>query len=158
MHSQALKLSNPPLRIQHSRTWRVTGAVLLAHAAVAWLLVHNLTQTVSTGEPDNVIMASVVMDMPAPPAPTPQPITPKVQPKPRPQPTSRVAPQAHPSPVVAQVAPSDAAPIVPATPSSPPQHPRLQAANGRAPTPRCRCRCPRLTPTTSTTRPPPTHA
>lgn len=123
MHSHALKLSNPPLRIQHSRTWRVTGAVLLAHAAVAWLLVHNLTQTVSTGEPDNVIMASVVMDMPAPPAPTPQPITPKVQPKPRPQPTSRVAPQAHPSPVVAQVAPRDAAPIVPATPSSPPAAP-----------------------------------
>ncbi len=112
----------PPRRAHHihsSRTWRVTGAVLLAHAAVAWLLTHNLISSVSMGEPDNVIMASVVMDAPAPPAPKPQPPTPKVQPKPLPKPQPQVAPQLHPTPVVSTTAPSEAAPIVPAAAPTP---------------------------------------
>jgi protein TonB len=109
-----------PYRIHNSRTWRVTGAVLLAHAGVAWLLTQNLISTVSMGEPDNVIMASVVMDAPAPPAPKPQPPTPMVQPKPQPKPLlqtqAQVAPQSHPTPVVSTTAPSEAAPTPVAAP------------------------------------------
>ncbi len=70
----------------------------------------------TTGEVDNVIMASVVMDMPAPPAPKPQPVQakPQAQSKALPKPMPAVQPQLHPSPVVTQAAPSEAAPVVPA--------------------------------------------
>jgi len=100
-------------------TWRVTGAVLLAHVCVAWLLSQNLVASISMGEPDNVIMASVVMDTPAPPAPQPQPPKPQAQPKPKPLPQPKVTPQLHRTPVVANTAASEAAPVVPAPPSSP---------------------------------------
>ena len=61
-------------------------------------------------------MASVVMDMPAPPAPKPQPVQakPQAQSKTLPKPMPAVQPQLHPSPVVTQAAPSEAAPVVPA--------------------------------------------
>lgn len=106
-----------PYRIHITRTWRVTGAVLLAHVAVAWLLMQGLiSQQPTTGEVDNVIMASVVMDMPAPPAPKPQPVQAKLQapPKTLPRTMPAVQPQLHPSPVVTQAAPSEAAPVMPA--------------------------------------------
>lgn len=109
-----------PYRIHRSRTWRVTGAVLLAHMALAWLLLQGLiSHPPTTGEMDNVIMASVVMDMPAPPAPKPQPVQPTVQPQPRPRPTPAVQPQLHPSPVATQATPSEAAPVVPAAAPTP---------------------------------------
>ncbi len=100
-------------------TWRVTGAVLLAHICAAWLLSQNLVSSISMGEPDNVIMPSLVMDTPAPPAPQPQPPKPQAQPKPKPLPQPKVTPQLHPTPVVANTAASEAAPVVPAPPSSP---------------------------------------
>ena len=109
-----------PYRIHRSRTWRVTGAVLLAHVALAWLLLQGLISHPPTaGEMDNVIMASVVMDMPAPPAPKPQPVQPTVQSQPRPRPTPAVQPQLHPSPVATQATPSEAAPVVPAAAPTP---------------------------------------
>jgi protein TonB len=106
---------------QHMRadTWRVTGAVLLAHICVAWLLSQNLVSSINMGEPDNVIMASVILDTPAPPAPQSQPLKPQAQPKPKPLPQPKVTPQLHPTPVVANTAASEAAPVVPAPPSSP---------------------------------------
>lgn len=100
-------------------TWRVTGAVLLTHICVAWLLSQNLVSSISMGEPDNVIMASVVMDTPAPPAPQPQPPKPQAQPKPKLLPQPKITPQLHHTPVVSSTAPSEAAPVVPAPPSSP---------------------------------------
>ncbi|WP_341685188.1 energy transducer TonB [Limnohabitans sp.] len=100
-------------------SWRVTGAVLLAHVCVAWLLSQTLVSSISMGEPDNVIMASVVMDTPAPPAPQPQPPKPQAQPEPKPLPQPKVTPQLHPTPVVSSTAPSETAPVVPAPPSSP---------------------------------------
>ncbi len=106
-----------PYRIHLTRTWRVTGAVLLAHVAVAWLLMQGLISRQSTtGEVDNVIMASVVMDMPAPPAPKPQPVQakPQAQSKALPKTMPAVQPQLHPSPVVTQAGPSESAPVVPA--------------------------------------------
>ena len=105
-----------PYRIQHSRTWLVTGAVLSAHAALAWLLIQGWVTPPLTEETDKVIMASVVMDMPAPPAPKPQPVQakPQAQSKTLPKTMPAVQPQLHPSPVVTQAAPSEAAPVVPA--------------------------------------------
>jgi protein TonB len=70
----------------------------------------------TTGEVDKVIMASVVMDMPAPPAPKPQPVQakPQAQSQTLPKTMPAVQPQLHPSPVVTQAAPSESAPVVPA--------------------------------------------
>lgn len=119
MHLQDHEPPRRPYRIHHSRAWRVTGAVLLAHVCVAWLLSQNLVSSINMGEPDNIIMASVVMDTPAPPAQQSQPPKPQAQPKPKPLPQPKVTPQLHPTPVVANTAASEAAPVVPTPPSSP---------------------------------------
>jgi periplasmic protein TonB len=128
----------PPRRPYHihlTRTWRVTGAVLLAHVAVAWLLMQGLiSHQPTTGEVDKVIMASAVMDMPAPPAPKPQLVQtkPQAQSKALPKPWPTVQPALHPSPVVTQATPSEAAPIVPAaapTASATPVAPGHQRPN-----------------------------
>jgi periplasmic protein TonB len=124
-----------PYRTHLTRTWRVTGAVLLAHVAVAWLLMQGLiSHQPTTGEVDNVIMASAVMDMPAPPTPKPQPVQtkPQAQSKALPKPWPTVQPALHPSPVVTQATPSEAAPIVPAaapTASATPVAPGHQRSN-----------------------------
>jgi protein TonB len=117
-------LSQEPLRRPHylnqGRTWVVTGAVLLAHAGVAWLLTLGLiSHQPSAGKTEQIIMASVILDSPAPPAPKPQPVQPQVQPRPGPQPGLAAPPQLQPSPVVTQAAPSEAAPVVPATAAAP---------------------------------------
>ncbi len=117
------------------RTWRVGGAVLLAHLGLAWLLSLGLLSSAPTaGEPDHVIMATVVMDVPAPPAPTPQPVVPKPQPqaKPSTKPTTPVTPQVQPSPLVTQAAPSEAAPTVPTAAPTPAAAPA--AAGNQRPT------------------------
>lgn len=147
---QAAHFEDPmrqPDRIHQSRTWRVTGAVMLGHVGVAWLLSSGaLTSVVPTSEPDNVIMASVVMDTPAPPsppAPKPAPAKPAIQPQtkpePKPQPQAKpVSPQVQPAPVLSPTAPSDAAPIVPsaapapATPAVSPAGNQRLAANATA--------------------------
>lgn len=114
-----------PYRIHHSRTWRVTGAVMLGHIGVAWWVSSGvLTSVVPVGEPDNVIMASVVMDTPAPPVPRPEPtktqIQPNTKPEPKPQPQAKpVSPQLQPVPVRSPTVPSDTAPIVPSTAPAP---------------------------------------
>lgn len=129
MTTRAQKPPDWPYRIHHSSTWRVSGAVLLAHAGLAWLLsLGLLSSALSRGEPDHVIMASVVVDVPAPSAVIPLPVMPKVQPKPPTRPATPLVPpsqpqlptQPQPSPVVTQTAPSQAAPIVPATASPAP--------------------------------------
>ena len=125
-----------PDSMHSPRSWRVTGAVLLAHATVLWLLGSGLlTSTPPRDTLDHVIMASVVMDMPAPPAPAPQPVVPKVQPKPRPQPIPQVVsppqPQPQPSTVITTAAPSENAPVVAAAPPSPAAAP--QAAGNQRP-------------------------
>lgn len=121
MNAHTLEPPRRPYRIHHTRTWRVTGAVLLAHATVLWILGSGLlTSTPPREEIDHVIMASVVMDMPAPPAPAPQPVVSKVQLKPLPQPIQQVVspPQPQPSPLVTTAAPSKNAPVVAAAPPS----------------------------------------
>lgn len=140
---QAAHFEDPmrqPDRIHQSRTWRVTGAVMLGHVGVAWLLSSGvLTSVVPTSEPDNVIMASVVMDAPAPPAPIPAPakpaIQPQTEPEPKPQPQAKpVSPQVQPAPVLSPTAPSDAAPIVPsAAPAPAPATPAVSPAGNQRP-------------------------
>ena len=138
MTTLAQKPPDWPYRIHHSRTWRVTDAVLLAHAGLAWLLsLDLLSSPPPTGEVDNVIMASVVVDVPAPAAVIPQPMVLKVQPKPSTRSLTPVIPQTQPqpSPVVTQTAPSQATPIVPATASPVPATAAPAAAGQPRPNP-----------------------
>ena len=141
-----------PDRIHPSRTWRVTGAVMLGHVGMAWLVSSGvLTSVVPASAPDNVIMASVVMDAPAPLVPTapkPEPartqIQPPTKPEPKPQPQAKpVSPQVQPAPVLSTTAPSNVAPIVsnaapaltpaaPATPTAPPAGNQRPASNATA--------------------------
>ena len=140
---QAAHFEDPmrqPYRIHKSRTWRVTGAVMLGHAGVAWLVNSGvLTSVVPASAPDNVIMASVVMDAPAQPAPKPEPARPQTQPQtkpePKPQPQAKpVSPQVQPAPVLSPTAPSDAAPIVPsAAPAPAPATPAVSPAGNQRP-------------------------
>lgn len=146
---QAAHFEDPmrqPNHIHQNRIWRVTGAVLLGHVGVAWLVSSGvLTSAVPTSEPDNVIMASVVMNAPAPPAPKPAPARPPIQPQTKPEPKLQpqakpVNPQLQPAPVLSPTTPSAAAPIVPsvapapapATPATPQTDNQRPAANATA--------------------------
>ncbi len=125
---QAAHLEEPmhrPHCTHPSRTWRVTGMVMLGHVGVAWLVSSGvLTRVIPTSAPDKVIMASVVMDAPAPAAPKPEPAKPQTQAKTKPAPERQpqakpISPPLQPSPVVSPAAHSDAVPIVPsAAPSA----------------------------------------
>lgn len=113
-----------PAPISARRTWAVAGTVTFAHATLLWLIgSHGLTSAPPASETEQVILASVVMDMPAPPAPAPRAPVPQVQTK----------PQAPPSPVRAPAAPSNAAHPVPAAPSTPTPTPAATAAAAAAP-------------------------
>ncbi len=134
---QAAHLEEPmhrPHRTHPSRTWRVTGVVMLGHVGVAWLVSSGvLTHMVPAGAPDKVIMASVVMDAPAPAAPKPEPAKPQIQAKTKPQPERQpqakpVSSPVQPTPVLSPTAPSDAAPIVPSAAPAPAPAPAPSAA------------------------------
>jgi periplasmic protein TonB len=129
--SASLEVPRRPDRIHNSRIWRVAGAVLLAHVALLWAMGQAWLEQVSTFEEAQVIMASVMVESPIPPAPQPKP---QPQPKsvspalPPPRPTAVPLPtlskQAEASPSAPVVAPV-VAPIIaaansaPATPSAP---------------------------------------
>lgn len=111
--------SKPPSTLPHHklRTLRVTGAVLLGHAGVIWLASTGLLSTEAPGgDTEQTIMASVVMEMPAPPSPVTQPVVAKAQPQARTPTPPQAAPALSPAPVAVQItapaAPSTAAPIV----------------------------------------------
>lgn len=137
---QAAHLEVPMHRPHHthpSRTWRVTGMVMLGHVGVACMLGSGLlTSVVPAGAPDKVIMASVVMDAPAPVAPKPEPTKPKIQAKTKPDPERQpqakpISPPLQPTPVLSPAAPSDAAPIVPSGAPAPATPGVPQAGNQR---------------------------
>ncbi len=69
------------------RTARVSAAVLLVHAGLIWLALHRLAAPVVLGSGEQVIVASVVTQMPAPAArPSPAPVArPLTTPAPQPQ-------------------------------------------------------------------------
>ena len=113
--------SKPPraLHVHHRRTLRVTAAVLLGHVGLIWLASTGLLSTVAPpGDTEQTLMASVVMEMPAPPNPVTQPVVPKASPQARtpapPQATPALTPTPVAVPVMATAAPSTAAPTVPA--------------------------------------------
>jgi periplasmic protein TonB len=122
-----------PPRTERTRICRVTGAVLLSHTALAWLLAQGwVHQPPPMAESDKVIMASVVMKMPASAGKQPQQQQTKPQvnslpkdvdptktpPRSQTEPAPALQPQQHPTPVLGQAAPSDSAPIVPAAASA----------------------------------------
>lgn len=113
----------PPsaLRFLKHRTWRVTAGVVLAHAGLIWLIATGLLSTaVPGGETEHLIMANVITDAPATPAPLPQ-AQPKTLPQPRipTLPSLTPTPTPTPTPVVSSAAPTTAAPTVP-TPAATP--------------------------------------
>jgi protein TonB len=126
-----------PDRIHNRRVWCVSGAVLLAHLALLWAieqawLEQSWLQPLPLIEEAQVIMASVLVESPTPPAlqakpqPLPQSVTP-VAPQPRstpaatPIPTASKSAEANPlTPVVALVvAAASNAQVSPASPASP---------------------------------------
>jgi periplasmic protein TonB len=129
-----------PLRRHNHRTLRVTGAVLLGHVGLIWLASTGLLNTVAPGgETEQTIMASVVMEMPAPPNPVTQPLVAKTPPQARtptpPQATPALTPTPVAVPVTTPAAPSTAAPIVPgAAPAATATTTGTQRPNATAPT------------------------
>jgi protein TonB len=133
-----------PDRIHNIRVWCVSGAVLLAHLALLWAIEQAWLEPAPIIEEAQVILASVLVESPTPPAlqakPQPRPpLQPQPQPKtvtpvaPQPQPTSaptplpRVSKPAEASPPIPVVAPvvaaasnAQATPVSPASPTAAP--------------------------------------
>jgi periplasmic protein TonB len=103
---------------QRHRISLVSGLVVFAHAGFILLVsLGLLNMTSPRSDTDQIIMTSVIMDAPAPPAPKIQPEIPKAQPKRQPQiRQAQAIPQLEPTPVVTTVAPSAATPTVSAAP------------------------------------------
>ncbi len=123
MSTLALKPIHRAHRIHQLRIWQVTIVVVLAHIAVFWWLGQSwLNEATPAGETEHLIMASVVMEMPAPPAPVTQPVKRKAQNLTRELPAIKTLAQPlEPSPAMTQAAPSEAPPSLAAagSPSSP---------------------------------------
>jgi len=103
------------------RTWRVSAAVVLVHAALLWLALHSLSTPTLSGPSERLMLASVVAEIPAMPAmvstrpaPAPTQVTQRPQTQARPQTTA--VPTA-PSTVVATAA-AESAPSANAAPAS----------------------------------------
>lgn len=132
-----------PDHVLNSRTWRISGAVLLAHLALLWAMGQTELEQASTIKTAQVIMASVVVESPSPLSPRPQPqpqakLVSHVVPQPRPTPAPTSLPtaskpaEASPSaPVVAPVV--AAANSVPGTPSAPAAAPSASASTPAPP-------------------------
>jgi protein TonB len=141
-----------PYRVHNSRIWLVGGAVLLAHLALLWAIEQAWLAQVSTFEEAQVIMASVMLESPTPPAPQPQPhsqpksVSPAVaQPRPTPAPTTlpTVSKQAETSPTAPVVAPvvapvaavANSAPASPSAPAPAPAPAPTPSASASKPAP-----------------------
>ena len=129
------------------RTPGVTAGVVLVHAGLIWLLAERLStpQWASPGE--QVILASVVADMPAPalrppmpsaapptPAPVTKPPAKSVPVRPEPAPTIPTTPSTTPSPAAQATAMPQTVPPMPASSTSAAGHtrPALASAAGVA--------------------------
>ncbi|PUE10337.1 energy transducer TonB [Limnohabitans sp. T6-20] len=126
------------LRFLKHRTWRVTAGVVLAHAALIWLIATGLLSTaVPGGETEHLIMANVITDAPAAtetPAPRPQ-RQPKTLPQPRTPTPLTPAPTLMPTPVVSSAAPTTAEPTVPAPAAAAPAGNQRPSTASAAPAP-----------------------
>jgi protein TonB len=111
------------------RTWRVSAAVVLVHAALLWLALHSLSTPTLSGPSERLMLASVVAEIPAMPAmvstrpaPAPTQVTQRPQTQARPQTTAvPTAPSTVVATAAAESAPSaNAAPASAAQPSAQP--------------------------------------
>lgn len=116
--------------ISGARIWRITGAVMLAHAGMAWLITSgNMKNLPPATPPARVIMASVVMESPS--QPIPQPKTYLIQPKNPPtiqqqssqQVATKVSAKIQSTPMVTQIALSELAPSASVAPPAAPSVP-----------------------------------
>ena len=87
------------------RTWRVSAAVVAAHAALLWLALHGLSTPPLSGPSEHLILASVVAEIPNMPATRPAPAPTQLTQRPHAQalPQTTAAPTA-PAPVAATAA------------------------------------------------------
>ena len=87
------------------RTWRVSAAVVAAHAALLWLALHGLSTPPLSGPSEHLILASVVAEIPNMPATRPAPAPTQLTQRPHAQalPQTTAVPTA-PSPVAATAA------------------------------------------------------
>ena len=87
------------------RTWRVSAAVVAAHAALLWLALHSLSTPPLSGPSEHLILASVVAEIPNMPATRPAPAPTQLTQRPHAQalPQTTAAPTA-PAPVAATAA------------------------------------------------------
>ena len=145
--SASLEVPHRPGRIRNSRIWRVSGGVLLAHLALFWAMGQGWLEQASPIEEAQVIMASVMVESPIPPAPQPklqpQPksVSPALQqprPTPVPTPLPSLSKQAEASPSAPLIAPVvtpvvAAANSAPATPSAPAAAPSASASKAAPP-------------------------
>jgi protein TonB len=140
-HDASLEVPRHPDRIHNSRIWRVSGAVLLAHLALLWAMGQTGLEQAANLEEAQVIMASVMVESPTPPAPQPKPqpqaksVSPAVpQPRPTPIPTPlpTVSKQAEASPSAPVMAPV-VTPVVAATNSAPAAAPSTSASKPAPP-------------------------
>lgn len=123
-----------PDRIHNIRVWCVSGAVLLAHLALLWAIEQAWLEPAPIIEEAQVILASVLVVSPTPPAlqakpqPRPKSVTP-VAPQPRstpaatPIPTASRPAEANPpttvvAPVVAAASNAQATPVSPVSPTA----------------------------------------
>ena len=123
------------------RTWRVSAAVVLAHAVLLWLALHSLSTPTLSGPSEHVILASVVAEIPTLPA---MPVTAATRPAPAPtQVTQRPQAQALPQTTAVQTASStvvatavaDSAPSANTAPASPAQASAQPSARTATPAP-----------------------
>ena len=87
------------------RTWRVSAAVVAAHAALLWLALHGLSTPPLSGPSEHLMLASVVAEIPNMPATRPAPAPTQLTQRPHAQalPQTTAVPTA-PSPVAATAA------------------------------------------------------
>jgi len=87
------------------RTWRVSAAVVAAHAALLWLALHGLSTPPLSGPSEHLILASVVAEIPNMPATRPAPAPTQLTQRPHAQalPQTTAVPTA-PTPVAATAA------------------------------------------------------
>ena len=116
------------------RTWRVSAAVVAAHAALLWLALHGLSTPPLSGPSEHLMLASVVAEIPNMPATRPAPAPTQLTQRPHAQalPQTTAVPTA-PSPVAATAAAESTPSANTATASTAP--PSAQAPSVRTASP-----------------------
>ncbi len=134
MNTLAHELLRCVHRIHRSRSWAVTGAVLLAHAGLAWLLSQGLRISAPPmTEVESVILASVVTDATASGVVIAQPMVVKVQPRTSTEPLKPVTVKTQPAPTqAASISPANSNPATIAAATAAADQPRSNPGTSHA--------------------------